>query len=425
MIHADHENIKQLLLQGNFGLEKESLRVYEDGTLSHTPHPFPDDKHIVYDFCENQTEINTAVAKSAEEAINLLQDHTSHIQKTLSKLERPEVLWPFSNPPYIRSENDIPIAKDYENFGFNTGYRDYLSERYGRYKMSLCGIHVNYSFSDELMQEDFKLSGQNDYQEYINQLYVTLAEKLTAYGWIITAVTAASPLMDSSFVEKGMQGRTSFHGMASTRCSELGYWNYFTPIFDYTDIRAYAASIQKYVDEDLIIAPSELYYPVRLKPSGKNNLQRLHDEGVEHIEIRTVDLNPLEPSGINLKDLKFIQLMIVWLASTPRQSLGKKDQIQAAQNFKNAAHYDLKTVKIGLPNGEVCSVADAGLNVIGFMKEFYKDFPEEIQEILNFEEEKFINPETRYAWIIRKEYTDGFVLKGLELAKKRQDEALV
>ena len=305
-----------------------------------------------------------------------------------------------------------------------TTYREYLSDRYGRYKMTLSGIHVNYSFAGELLQADFVLTGRSNFQEYKNQLYVGLAERAAAYGWIMVALTAASPLMDSSFVEKGRYGIDAFNGMASTRCSELGYWNYFSPIFDYSNIRAYADSIQKYVDDGLLAAPTELYYPIRLKPRGKNDLRRLHNEGVDHIELRMVDLNPLEPSRIDLKDLQFAQLLLVWLASTPRQSFTLKDQVQAVQNFKNAAHYDLKTVKIVAPNGEVYSVADAGHRVIGFMREFYQSFPQEVRDILDFQEEKFSDPYKRYAWRIREQFADGFVQKGLAQAEARQREAV-
>ena len=69
MLHIEDAQVRQLLLKGNFGLEKESLRIDEAGFLSHTRHPFPDDDHIVRDFCENQTEINTPVTHSAEEAV--------------------------------------------------------------------------------------------------------------------------------------------------------------------------------------------------------------------------------------------------------------------------------------------------------------------------------------------------------------------
>lgn len=424
MLHTDDNRVKALLFKGYFGLEKESLRVLPDGTLTHTLHPFPDDKHIVYDFCENQTEINTAVAKSAEEAVRLLSDHTMHIQKTLAAMENVELLWPFSNPPYIRREKDIPIARHDEKAIYRKGYREYLADRYGRYKMSLCGIHVNYSFSEELLREDYKLGNYQDFQKYKDHLYLMLAEKLAAYGWIITALTAASPLLDSSYTEKGVLGKTSFNGMASTRCSELGYWNHFVPVFDYSDIRSYADSIRKYVDHGMIAAETELYYPIRLKPAGKNNLERLKNEGVGHIEVRVVDLNPLEPSGINVLDLKFIQLLMIWLVCTPREPLDRKDQVQVVQNFKNAAHYDLKTVKIVIPGKEALSAVSAGLAVINEMKAFFEGYPEEIQQILSFEEEKLLDPEKRYAWKIRREYEDGFVEKGLALAKHWQEEAV-
>ena len=259
VLHADHPKIRELLLRGNFGLEKESLRIDEGGFLSHTPHPFPEDDHIVRDFCENQTEINTSVTHSAAEAVQALAGHDRKIQKTLKRLPQREYLWPFSNPPYIRNEADIPVARFYGEEASKTEYREYLSDRYGRYKMTFSGIHVNYSFDETLLREDFALSGEADFDEYKNQLYVVLAEKAAAYGWLLVAATAASPLMDSSFVEKGKFDTDTFNGLASTRCSELGYWNYFAPIFDYDNIRAYADSIQYYVDAGLLRFPTELY----------------------------------------------------------------------------------------------------------------------------------------------------------------------
>ncbi len=423
MLPIANENVRALLFRGNWGLEKESLRITPEGNFAHTPHPFPGNANIVRDFCENQTEINTHVFPSAEGAVAELKRYTTQIYQTLEKLPEKEYLWPFSNPPYIKSEKDIPIAQFIGSESDKTRYREALSNRYGRYKMSLSGIHVNYSFSDELLQAAFSASGEKGFQSFKDTLYLTLAERLAAYGWIVTALTAASPVMDSSYVEKGRAGADSFSGMASVRCSELGYWNHFSPVFDYSSLEAYVDSMQRYVTDGLISYPSELYYPIRLKPSGTNNLEALRKHGVNHIELRMVDLNPLTYTGVDLRDLKFIQLLLIWLLSTPRQIFTKMDQVQAVQNFKSAAHYDLKTVKIVHPSGEVCSVADAGLKVIGVMKEFYQDFPGDVAEILAFEEEKFIDPEKRYAWQLRREYGEHFVEKGLQLAKKYQAQS--
>lgn len=43
MLHIENHDVKKRILEGNFGLEKESLRIKKDGTLSHSPHPFTDD----------------------------------------------------------------------------------------------------------------------------------------------------------------------------------------------------------------------------------------------------------------------------------------------------------------------------------------------------------------------------------------------
>lgn len=421
MLHIENNYIKEHILDGNFGLEKESLRVLENGTFAHTLHPFPEDVHIVKDFCENQTEINTSVHDSIKGAVDELKFHNSRIYGKLQSFDQKEYLWPYSNPPYIENEKDIPVALFDGNYVSKTLYRDYLSNKYGRYKMTFSGIHVNFSFSEELLKKDFELQETKDYQEYKNKLYLDLACKLAAYGWILTAITAASPVIDSSFVEKGIYGEDVFTGMASVRCSEMGYWNEFAPIFNYESITAYVDSIQKYVDNGLLEAPSELYYPIRLKPKGENNLDTLKNSGVNHIELRMFDLNPLAEAGVEEKDILFAQLLMVWLVSTPYQPFTEKDQIQAVQNFKNAARYDLKTVKILTPDGENYSVAGAAIKVIDMMKEFYQGLLLPVDDVLEFEYNKFTEATNRYAWQIREKFQNGYVKKVLELAKERQE----
>lgn len=425
MLHIESEYIKQHLLEGNFGLEKESLRVLENGRFAHTQHPFPEDEHIVKDFCENQTEINTSVHTNIGEAIEELESHNQRLYKKLQHLPQKEYLWPFSNPPYIENERDIPVAVFEGAHVSKTAYRDYLSEKYGRYKMTFSGIHVNFSFSEELLKADYEIertqTALRDYRMYKDRLYLELAKGMAAYGWILVAVTAASPIMDSSFVEKGIYDRDIFTGMASVRCSEMGYWNEFAPIFDYDSADAYVDSIQRYVDKGLLKAPSELYYPIRLKPKGENNLNSLRQCGVDHIELRMFDLNPLSRTGVEEKDILFAQLLMVWLAAAPIQHFTQKDQIQAVQNFKNAARYDLKTVRMTM-DGRNYSIAEAALKVIDRMKEFYQQLRLPVQEALEFEYGKFINAENRYAWQIRERFQGSYAEKALALAKERQGE---
>ena len=420
MLHTEDPIIRSLLLKCNIGLEKESLRITEKGNFAHTDHPF-NDKHIGTDFCKNQTEVNTPVTSGPAEAVASLEKYHAIIEKTLSEMNPREYLWPFSNPPYIINEDDIQKAPFSGDLEYKNEYSKYIERKYGRYKMSFSGIHFNYSFADELLEREFELSGESDFTEFKNQFYVTLAERAFAYSWIVTAVTAASPVVDCSFFERHGCNKTVFCGMASMRASEYGYWNFFAPIIDYTNIRTYADSIQSYVDRGLLRIPGELYSPIRLKPRGINNLPRLRNEGVNHIELRMIDLNPLVPAGIDVRDVFFCQLLLVWLAATERQPFSPMDQVQAIQNFKNAAHYDLTTVHMVVPDGTVYSVQEAGLNIIGFLEEFYKDFPQDVQDCLAFEKAKFTNPENRYAYQVREKFGEDFVKKGIELAKERQE----
>ena len=99
----------------------------------------------------------------------------------------------------------------------------------------------------------------------------------------------ASPVLNSSYVEKGKFDGDLFMGLASVRYRELGYWIFFAPILNYSDLKAYVDSIHEYIDKKRIQAPSELYYPIRLKPKGENNLKNLLEHGINHIELRMFD----------------------------------------------------------------------------------------------------------------------------------------
>lgn len=424
MIDIKDINLHPYLLLGKFGLEKEMLRTTEEGFFAQTMHQFTGRDNIVRDFCENQLEINTKPHSTIEGVFGELESIIKEVQTELSKTENRELLWPFSNPPFINKDSEIKIAQFYGEEARKTEYREYLASRYGKYKMSLSGIHFNYSFDEELIKLMHKSSSIEDYRTFKDSVYLELARKLTVYGWLITVLTAASPILDSSYNEKGNVGGSNFSGMASVRCSELGYWNHFAPVFDYSNTRNYVESIRGYVNEGYIAYPSELYYPIRLKPKGVNNLESLEENGINHIEIRNIDNNPLIPVGIDIKDAIFIHLLFIWLMSLPDIELSNLQQIDAVSNFKNAAHYDLKTVTISMPGFETKTIADAGVEIINAMSEFYKagrNLPHDYKEVLEFEREKLIYPEKRYAWQIKEQYQNDYVLKGIDLAKKYRD----
>ena len=237
----------------------------------------------------------------------------------------------------------------------------------------------------------------------------------------------------------------------------------------------------------MIRGESELYFPIRLKPAGKYCVAKLKEEGVSHIELRMIDLNPYRPAGLDVRDAEFIKLLLIYLAALPDREITPHEQIQAVKNTKNAAHYDIDEVTIVLPGsdedlkacrGEKISPADsymekgaettdlvsAALCVIGKMEAFFAGIAErfaqtaaegcpaepelaerfaqtaaggcpaepanadhlaqlaaaeeEVMAVLAYQRKKFEDPEARYAFRVRKAYGEGFVEKGLELARK-------
>ena len=135
-----NDKVKQHILQAEFGLERESLRVTVDGTLAQTKHPFPGHRNIDRDFCENQIEIIGDVFNEPEPMnaqLNRLQDE---IDSQLIK--DGEVLWAFSNPPKISGEDEIPVAEFGGSQRGKSEYRNYLAAKYGKKKMLFSGIHL-------------------------------------------------------------------------------------------------------------------------------------------------------------------------------------------------------------------------------------------------------------------------------------------
>ena len=421
MLDINDPKIRSLLLRFDFGLEKEALRITKDGSLSKTPHPFPDDKTVVRDFCENQTEINTGVHDSEEGALEELEQHEKKVRQTLLNLPQPEYLWPFSNPPYIKDEDDIPIANFTGPLYDKTVYRDYLAKMYGKYKMTFSGIHVNLSFAEELIDRHIELTGTSkSRREVKDDIYLDLAKNLVRDGWIINVLLSASPVLDGSFLERGVKGRTEFLGMASVRCSELGYWNHFVPVFNYQSVSAYADGIRNYISEGLITSQTEIYYPVRLKPKGANSLETLVEKGVNHIELRNVDLNPYAYAGLDIRDLKFIKLLTAYELCQEPHDMTRERQIKSVINFKNSAHYNIETDRIMNADDEFVPIKDASVALIDRIWAFYEAaglLDDEAKGILSYQKDKLVTPGRRYAERVYDEYKDDFFARGLKTSQ--------
>ncbi len=179
LFDLNNSNIRNLLKKAEFGIERESLRVNSDGTLAQSKHPFVDDPHIDRDFCENQIEIIGDVFYCPDGINRQLNQILDEIDERISGNN--ELIWPFSNPPKISSEDEIPVAQFGGKLKSKSEYRYYLAEKYGKKKMLFSGIHLNYSFSNQLLKTAYLYGNYSDFDEFRNGVYLRLAKRLTQY----------------------------------------------------------------------------------------------------------------------------------------------------------------------------------------------------------------------------------------------------
>lgn len=319
---------------GGFGLERETLRVDAEGKLAQTPHPFGEDAHITRDFCENQIELITPVCPNVDAAVAALGELDAKARAVLA--QQGESIWLYSNPPHFETAEDIPIAKFTGIHSNKRNYREALERRYGKRLMLYSGVHFNFSFSEEQIRA---YNTENaDPKAFSDTLYLRLYKQLFRHSWLLVMLTAASPVYDLSLDGDHLRG-TASEQYGSLRNSERGYWNQFVPLLDHANLQTFTEGIQTYVDKGLLFSASELYLPIRLKPRGENTLENLAKNGVDHIELRMFDLNPLTPLGVDAIDLKFAHLLILYLASLPDSEFTPLQQEQAVNDHHAAAHY--------------------------------------------------------------------------------------
>ena len=94
------------------GIEKESLRIDYQGSVSRKKHPEKlgsalTNKFITTDFSESLLELVTPTFTDTQSCLNFLTDLHAFVHKYIEK----ELLWPMSMPPSIRSNEEIAIGE--------------------------------------------------------------------------------------------------------------------------------------------------------------------------------------------------------------------------------------------------------------------------------------------------------------------------
>ncbi|PLA01844.1 bifunctional glutamate--cysteine ligase GshA/glutathione synthetase GshB [Streptococcus anginosus] len=293
------------ILQATFGLEREGLRVNQDGKLAQTPHPqaFGSRNYhpmIQTDFSEQQLELITPIATSTKEARRFLAAITDVAGRTIQKNE---AIWSLSMPPKL-SPAEIQIAH-LEN-DFERHYRESLAEKYGKTLQTISGIHYNVELGTDLIQALFKVSDYQNIRLFKNDLYLKLARNFLRFRWFLTYLYGAAPIAEEGFLTRKIS-----QPVRSIRNSDLGYVNDKKIHISYASLESYVSDIEKYVAQGDLIAEKECYMPVRFR--GQKENRRYLEKGITYLEFRCFDLNPFEVLGISQETMDTVHLFLLAL----------------------------------------------------------------------------------------------------------------
>ena len=307
------------------GIEKESLRVRADGSLALTPHPVAlgsalTHPHITTDFSESQLELITGVHSDADGCLQELTEIHQVVMRSIGE----EVLWASSMPCNLPADEAIPIGRyGTSNVGrAKSVYRMGLSYRYGRRMQTISGIHYNFS-----------LPGVG------SDGYFALIRNFRRLSWLPLYLFGASPAVCTTFVEgrnpqlqELAPGTMYLPHATSLRMGRLGYQSdaQASLIVSYNNLKSYSASLQealtrpypayekigirdaesyRQLSTSLLQIENEFYStirPKRVTRPGERPLHALRERGVEYVEVRLMDLDPLFPVGIKAQTMRFL-----------------------------------------------------------------------------------------------------------------------
>mgnify|MGYP002734630076 CR=1 FL=1 len=313
------------ILAGSFGIEWESLRARGQGELSLTPHPqaFGDkftNPLITTDFSESQIEMITPAFDSIDKAFDtfsLLADLVN------SSLPEDEYLW-FQSIPCILPENeDIPIAQYSDEGKGSQKYREELAKKYGLKKQMISGVHFNFSFDEDVLRKLQKISKSDlSFKEFRNDVYLKIARNYLRHCWLIIYLTGCSIGTHSTFTKECihlMDATDDYGSFYSTkgpsfRNSSCGYKNLKKLYPSYASVDEFVRDINGFIYEGDLSEAKELYTQIRLKPKDPSDyLNSLKSDGIEYIEIRTLDINPFYQCGLVRHDMKFLHLFLLYM----------------------------------------------------------------------------------------------------------------
>ena len=349
------------------GYEKECLRIDAFGNLAQTPHSQALGSKLTHpwittDYSEALLEFITPPSADPAHPLQFLRD----IHRFSTPQLGAEAMWAASMPCLLGGDSNIPLA-DYGTSNkakFKYVYREGLSLRYGRQMQTIAGVHYNWSLPTDFWAALHACCESDDkLQDFVSTRYFGLIRNFLRYGWLVPYLFGASPAICQSF----LRGRKSdlqelvpgtLYGPYATslRMSDLGYQNRaqdklhvsFNSLAEYTQALESAISTPdpyyqalgikdgehwKQLNANLLQIENEFYAAMRPKRVGRERpAKALQLHGVEYVEMRLFDLNPMVDIGITPEQGTFADVLLLMCLFRDSPPISSREQSENDEN---------------------------------------------------------------------------------------------
>ncbi|MWN05301.1 glutamate--cysteine ligase [Gilliamella sp. Pas-s95] len=409
------------ILQGiQRGVERETLRILPDGTLSKTSFPAKIGAALTHpwittDFAESMLEFITPVNTNIDYMLTFLRDLHRYASVNIDD----EMMWPLSMPCFVANEEDIILAQyGSSNEGrFKTVYREGLKNRYGAMMQTISGVHYNFSLPMAFWQARDGVKNTEEGKAVISEGYFTLIRNYYRFGWVIPYLFGSSPSMCSSFIQDPQKAKAFIEQTngncylpyaTSLRLSDIGYTNNaqkqlgitFNHLDTYVEGLKRATHTKsaefaklgikvdghyRQLNDNVLQIENEFYGPIRPKRvtmTGESPSDALLRGGIEYIEVRALDVNPFSPVGITEEQIRFIDLFLIWCALAPAPEMSSQELECAKLNWNRVI---MEGRKPGLEIGIGCNSYQEPLAKVGH--QLFKDLLR-VADVLDHQDDK-------------------------------------
>jgi len=364
------------------GLEKESLRVGAQGSISQMDHPSVLGSALCHtaittDFSESLIEMVTPPCASSSASHEYL---TGIHQFVAARLPVGEVLWNTSMPCIVQGEDSIRIGEygDAHSATMKHAYRRGLALRYGRMMQAIAGIHYNFSIPDSFWERwaDLNSLEYKSIAALRTAGYFHMTRGWMRIAWVVPYLFGASPAVCESFLGEGADAseldrlgdhtRYARYG-TSLRMGNIGYRYREDSGVDLSvchssfahymnDLHGHVTSVHpEYAKQGVLDSSgkhqqlnanrlqieNEFYSSIRPKqvPEGEQMpLIAMRERGIRYLELRSLDINPFEPTGLAEEQLAFLEVLMVFTALMDPSPQDAQSIVRAKHNVETVAH---------------------------------------------------------------------------------------